>query len=91
MVEKSWFVSLDGVNCKVRADLVLPEIKFINDLKFVADASPRGFQSHFFKYKYDIQLGLYTKAFKEITGVDFSFNFIKVTPGRFDNFSEALL
>ncbi len=78
LVEKTFFVTLDGVNCKIRPDLILPGVRYLNDLKTVADASPRGFQSHFFKYKYDIQLGLYTMAFKEITGFDWPFNFICV-------------
>jgi len=78
MVEKTFFVTMHGVNCKIRPDLILPGVRYLCDLKTVADASPRGFQSHFFKYKYDVQLGLYTMAFKEITGFDWPFNFICV-------------
>lgn len=78
LVEKTFFITLNGVNCKIRPDLILPGVRYLADLKTVADASPRGFQSHFFKYKYDIQLGLYTMAFKEITGFDWPFNFICV-------------
>lgn len=65
-----------GVRCKGKADLVTPDVIF--DIKTCTDATPRGFLSSVYKYRYDIQARHYLDGFDHCD--DFIFVAVETAP-----------
>ena len=63
----------DGYTCRARADLVIPSLHIIADLKTTLTGSPEGFQRQIAKYHYHTQGAWYTEGMREITGEDWTF------------------
>jgi len=78
-VSMFWEDSFSGLQCKARADKIVPEQRTIIDLKKTKDASPHGFQSSVVHYGYHRQAAFYLDGANKITGNGFdAFAFIAV-------------
>lgn len=59
----------EGMQCKHRLDwLATPTAKIIGDLKSTKNIEARRASQDFYKYKYDVKLGLYQRAMRQVTG-----------------------
>jgi exodeoxyribonuclease VIII len=69
-----WTEENTGVLCKGRFDLV--DDKAISDLKTSMDASPDGFSRQAGNFLYHVQAAAYTRAWKQIKGLELQFNWV---------------
>jgi len=69
-----------GVLCKGRPDLIHGD--YIYDLKTTMDASPEAFARTMANFGYHIQAGIYTEAYRALTGRRMDFRFIVVETGQ---------
>lgn len=80
--EKSffWKDELTGLDCKVRADALLPleDRIIVVDVKTCSDASTEAFMREAIKYGYDFQSGMYTEGVSVCSGMETQFVFIAV-------------
>jgi hypothetical protein len=72
----------DGFLCKARADLIVPSMNIIADLKTTVTASPRGFAVQVAKYHYHEQAAWYLDGMRRLTGKMWDFHFIACEKGR---------
>jgi len=66
--EKTVLCPESGLQCKGRIDWVSTAEHVLVDLKTAAEIESRLFGASFFRYSYDIKLGLYQRWLQEITG-----------------------
>jgi len=71
-----WLDPDTGVPCKGRFDIL--HGGYIYDLKTAQDASPAAFARTVAKFGYHIQAGIYSEAYKILTGEQLNFRFIVV-------------
>lgn len=69
--------SFENINIKGRYDILSSDV--IGDLKTCADPSPEGFGKAFVNFGYYVQAGVYTEAYKTITGDELPFIFLCVS------------
>ena len=72
----------DGYFCRARADLVIPELNIIADLKTTITASREGFARQVAKYHYHTQAAWYCEGMRALTGEEWRFCFIAVEKRR---------
>jgi len=66
----------DGYMCKGRADLIVPSLHVIADLKTTVTASPKGFALQVARYHYHEQAAWYLDGMRRLTGAGWAFYFI---------------
>jgi exodeoxyribonuclease VIII len=72
----------DGHLCKARADLIVPELHIIADLKTTVTASQKGFALQVAKYHYHEQGAWYLDGLQRLTSKVWDFYFIACEKGR---------
>jgi len=63
----------DGFLCRARADLVIPGLNIIADLKTTLTASPEGFARQIGRYHYHTQGAWYVDGMRRLTGQEWTF------------------
>lgn len=70
-IEVSAYTTIEEVLCKSRADLMIPEMGMLIDLKTTSDARPHEFQRSVADYMYHVQGAYYLDVFSKATGIKF--------------------
>ena len=70
-IEVSAYTTIEEVLCKSRADMMIPEMGMLIDLKTTQDARPHEFQRSVADYMYHVQAAYYLDIFSKATGITF--------------------